>query len=196
MINRLVVLSSLMIAFALAINWLLERSSQPEPDVSRNDPDLYMLNASISQYDSSGNLQHTVEAGRFTHFPLTDLTTMKSPSISLDAENNASSWVISSEDGRLLPASRYREEIVELWNNVLAASTDPSGGFINIQTQSLTVYPAREYLETDRKVYIDSESHRTTAAGMKAFLDSGKFMFHSTPDERVRTLLLPQPGQQ
>jgi LPS export ABC transporter protein LptC len=191
LINRFVVLSTLLIAFALAINWLLDRSDQATPDLSQNDPDLYMLNAAISQFDSDGQLQHVLTASRFTHFPLTDLTTMKSPSINLDAKGGESAWVISSEDGRLLPASRYREEIVELWNRVLAASSEPSGDFINIQTESLTVYPEREYLETDQKVYIDSQSGRTTAAGMKAYLDKGRFMFFSTRTDRVRTVLLP-----
>ena len=178
-------------AFALAINWLLEESEKADREKSNNDPDLYMLNAAISQYDNEGKLQHILKAGRFTHFPLTDLTTMKAPSISLEPLGDGTSWVISSEDGRLLPASSYREEIVELWNQVLAASTNPDGDFINIQTESLTVYPEREYLETDRKVYIDSESGRTTAAGMKAWLDTGKFIFYSTSQERVRTILLP-----
>ena len=57
---------------------------------------------------------------------------------------------------------------------------------------SLTVYPEKEYAETDRKVTIDENSGRTTAAGMKAFFESGKYIFYSTPTERVHTIFLPE----
>lgn len=191
MINRFVVLSTLILAFALAINWMLDESEKTEPDEPRNDPDLYMLNAAIHQYDQAGALQHTLEAARFTHFPLTDLTTMKSPSIAL-GKVETSPWRISADEGRLIPASDYREEIIELWNNVLAIHSETTARFINIQTESLTVYPEREYAETDRKVYIDNQNGRTTAAGMRAFLDRGRFMFYSTDTERVRTIFLPK----
>jgi lipopolysaccharide export system protein LptC len=189
-INRIVVLSTLIIAFALSINWVLEEEEKEVSSEPRNDPDLYMLNASINQFDESGELQHTIGAQRFTHFPLTDLTTMKSPTMSLASEA-PTPWQITAKEGRILPASRYREEIVELWNNVLAEKSRDNNDFINIQTNSLTVYPEREYAETDEKVYIDSQTGRTSAAGMKAYLDTGRFMFFSTDEHRVTTIFLP-----
>ena len=189
MINRIVVLSTLIIACALSINWVLEEDDKREQPEARNDPDLYMLNASINQFDDFGELQHTLGAARFTHFPLTDLTTMKLPNMALAAEQQ-SPWLITANEGRILPASNYREEIVELWNNVLAEKSGQEVDFINISTNSLTVYPEREYAETDEKVYIDNQNGRTTAAGMKAYLDTGRFMFYSTEEHRVTTIFL------
>lgn len=193
MINRLIVLSALILAFAITIDWhLTESESTDIPDPLRNEPDLYMLNATIEQYDAAGQLQHTLAASRFTRFPLTDLTTMQKPAMSLAGESNDKPWKITAEEGRILPGSNFREEIVELWSNVLAIQTDSDGAFVNIQTNSLTVYPEREYAETDEKVFIDNEMGRTTAAGMKAFLDTGRFMFFSTPEDRVVTIYLPE----
>ena len=192
MINRIVVLSSLVLAFAVSINWVMEQSEVPGPPSGRNDPDLYMLNAEINQFDDTGHLQHTLSAVRFTHFPLTDLTTMKTPTLSLKV-TEGSPWQITSREGRILPSSNYRDEVVELWDSVLAEQSGRNGRFMNIQTDSLTVYPDREYAETDEKVYIDNQAGRTTAAGMKAFLDKGRFMFYSTPKDRVITIFLPTP---
>lgn len=189
MINRIIVLTALVLVFAVSINWILEQSEQPGPVEPRNDPDLYMLNAAIDQFDENGRLQHTLSAARFTHFPLTDLTTMKVPSLSLKVDD--APWEITAREGRLLSSSDYRDEIVELWDNVLAAQSGRAGSFINIQTDSLTVYPDRDYAETDAKVYIDDATGRTTAAGMKAFFGTGKFMFYSTEKERVTTIFLP-----
>lgn len=191
MINRIVVLSTLLLALSLSINWVLEESEDPEDRAPGNEPDLYMLNATIEQFDKNGSLQHRIGANRFTHFPMTDLTTMKSPTMALANANDQAPWNITAQEGRILPGSEYREEVVELWDNVLAAKTGRLGRFVNIQTDSLTIYPERDYLETDTKVFIDNETGRTTAAGMKAFLDAGRFMFFSTSSDRVTTIFLP-----
>lgn len=191
MINRIIVLSTLILAFALTINWFITESDETVDFTPRNAPDLYMLNATISQFDSEGELQHRIAANRFTHFPLTDLTTMKFPALVLGRAKGSEPWEITSSEGRILPSSDYREEIVELWNNVLASQKIDGSSFVNMQTNSLTVYPERDYVETDEPVFIDNQSGRTTAAGMKAFLDTGKFLFYSTPKHRVTTIFLP-----
>lgn len=191
MINRIVVLSTLLLAFALSINFVLDEAEESDEQPLRNEPDLYMLNATIEQFDNDGALQHRIDASRFTHFPLTDLTTMKSPIMDLAHAQERAPWNITAADGRIIPGSDYREEVVELWNNVLATRSGNEGRFINIQTDSLTIYPERNYLETDAKVFIDNETGRTTAAGMKAFLDAGRFMFYSTDGDRVTTIFLP-----
>ena len=188
MINRLIVISTLILATSLAVNWLLGKSESIGDETYRNDPDIYMLNATIAEYNESGELRNIVSSARFTHFPLTDLTTLKNPQIEL--RPNAR-WEISANEGRLLSASTYREEIIELWDNVLANQSEGTNKFVQIQTRSLTVYPDRNYLETDEKVFIDNEKGRTTAAGMKAFLDTKNFHFFSNETEPVITIFIP-----
>ena len=175
-------------------NFILEKNDEDlEPEiVGKNDPDLYMLNATITQYNDSGNIQNEISADRFTHFPLTDMTALISPNMRLFPDTDDEPWDIESKKGRLLSQSVYREQVVELWDDVLAIQQNVDGSFIHIQTQSLTVYPEREFAETDQKVYIDDNSGRTTAAGMKAYFDEGKFVFYSTPTERVHTIFLPE----
>ena len=189
MINKLIIISTLILTTSLAVNWVLEEPETVRDETSRNDPDVYMLNATIADYGETGKLEHILSAKKFTHFPLTDLTTMKEPQIDLKAEYH---WEISAREGRLLSASTYREEIIELWGNVLANQAAKDDTFIQIQTKSLTVYPDRDYLETDERVFIDNETGRTTAAGMKAFLNTGYFQFFSDKTEPVITVFLPK----
>ena len=191
MINRIIMPGALLLAFALSVNWLLDGSEQPEEREPDNEPDLYMLNASVEQFDDDGSLQHQINAQRLTHFPLTDLTIMKSPTMALGHTQGREPWGITAQEGRIIPRSEYREEIVEFWNNVHAKRTAAQGRFISIQTESLTIYPERDYLETDARVSITNETGRTTAPGMKAFLDVERFMFLSTRRERVITTFLP-----
>ena len=184
-------MGALLVMFALTINLVTEESPSADLSVRGNDPDLYMVNAAIRQFDETGQLQHRIEAERFTHYPLTDLTTMQQPNMSLASGSDTSAWQINSQEGRILPGTQYREEVIELWDNVLATRDTGSGDFINVSTENLTVYPSREYAETDRRVTIDNQASRTTAAGMKAYLDSGRFMFFSNSAERVVSIFLP-----
>ena len=192
MTSRAIILSCIIIAIALVTNWFLDDSS-PLPDtddLTRNDADLYMLDATIKQFSDDGKLHHELSAQRFTHFPLTDWTTLVSPNIVLFSDD-AIPWAITVEQGRMITNSSFREEVVELWGNVLAVKQNPDGSFVNIQTQELTVYPERDYAETDKKVYIDDNSGRTTAAAMQASFVEGKFSFSSGALDRVRTLFIP-----
>ena len=188
MINRLIFISTLILATSLSVNWVLNESESSQDEKSNNHPDIYMRNAQIAEYNEAGELRHTLFAAKFTHFPLTDLTTLRMPQIEFTRKGH---WEISADEGRLLPSSKYREEIIELWDSVLANQSSADGTFTQIQTKSLTVYPERGYLETDKKVYIDNEVGRTTATGMKAFLDSGHFQFFSKENEPVTTIFLP-----
>lgn len=192
MTSRAIILSCIIITVALATNWFLDENN-PLPDVedlTRNDADLYMLDATIKQYSDDGKLHHELSAERFTHFPLTDWTTLVTPNIILFSDD-AIPWAITARQGRMITDSSFREEVVELWGDVLAVKQNPDGSFINIQSEELTVYPERDYAETDKNVYIDDNSGRTTAAAMQANFVEGKFSFSSGSSERVHTIFLP-----
>lgn len=194
--SRSLLFAGIVLVLATAVNLMLEESETDEAtaaSLNRNDPDLYMRNAIITQFTMIGERQHTIKADLFTHFPLTDITTLRAPDMTLyPSDDEANPWDIVSKHGRLLPNVGFRDEIVELWDEVLAIQTDLEGNFINIRTDSLTVHPETDYAETDQKVIIDENSGRTTAAGMKAYFEEGKFLFFSHDKERVRTILLPQ----
>jgi lipopolysaccharide export system protein LptC len=192
--NRAIILASLILVFAIGTNFIMEQNDESltVTPALNNDPDLYMLSATITQFNDQGKIQHEIGADRFTHFPLTDVTALIQPKMRLFPGTEDDPWDIVAKNGRLLSQSDYREQVVELWDDVLAIQQHPDGKFINIQTQSLTVYPGREYAETNKKVYIDDNTGRTTAAAMKAYFETGKFIFYSTPTERVQTIFLPE----
>lgn len=190
--NRTIILVCLIILIAGAINWILEQSvSEPEPPKpAANEPDAYMVGARITRFDETGKIDHEIRSTRFTHFPATDVTTLEDPSMDLFAGQKAP-WNIAAKNGRLLPASGDRDETVELWQHVVASRESPDGDFVNISTESLSVFPQKRYAETDRPVHIDDTSGRTTAAAMKAWFEPGRYLFYSRGDQKVTTVLLP-----
>ena len=196
--TRNVLLFSLALLFAIATNWIVDREEQGS-DVAasgRNDPDMYMLDANITQFSLTGDRQHDIQASRMTHFPLTDMTALITPRIRLFAVRQDQPWRITADNGRLLPSSQLRDEMVELWDNVLAARADQSGHVVTIRTASLTVIPDQDYAETDQPVVIEDIGGSTSAAGMKAYLRQGKYEFFSSSQKRVLTTLLPHTRKQ
>ena len=192
--SRFIILFSLILLFARVTNVILDQDSASDPIqiFAKNDPDIYMLNANITRFTATGARQHKIKAEKFTHFPLTDTTTLKTPYMTLFAtQDDTEPWDIAAKHGRLLPKVQVRDEIVELWEKVLAIQEDTNGNFLSIQTDSLTVYPEKDFAETDQKVYIDDNTGRTVAAGMKAYLEEGRFIFYSSHSQRVKTILLP-----
>lgn len=187
--NRTLVIALLVLITALATNVFLDREREPEERDLSNDPDMYMKGAVITEYDDGGARIHEIRAEQLTHFPLTDTTTMKSPFMSLF--KTAPQWDILAKNGRLLPKSDYRREVIELWDDVTAEQARASGDIINITTSTLTVYPTREYAETKAHVRISDRSGETSAAGMQAFFGEGRYIFYSTSADRVHTVLLP-----
>lgn len=191
--NRTIILVCFIVLIAGATNWLLDQNvtEPPTRELSREDPDFFMINASITHFDNAGTVQHKLRASRFTHFPVDDITTLEDPDLDLFSDNGP--WNIASRKGRLFPKSTHEQDLVELWGHVVAARESGDGKFTNIQTDSLFIYPEHDYAETEDKVHIDDNSSRTTAAGMEAWLETGQFRFFSRSRERVNTVL--EPGQ-
>ncbi len=196
--NRLIVLAGFVLLVALSINWVIELGETPPvvPTDTQNDPDLYMVNAKITQFSAEGQRQHQINAARMTHFPLTDVTTMHVPNVFLFSGNKDTPWEIIALNGRLLPQSQLRQEVVELWDQVVAVRDKPNGDFVNIQTENMKIYPHRDYAETAARVTIDNSSGRTTAGGgMKAWFEEGRFEFSRSKTDRVLTIVAPSASQ-
>ena len=166
----------------------LDQASSNEPS-SLNEPDLYMNNASISQIDNDGVIRSKIAANRFTHYPLTDVTTLERPNVILFSEDTDSPWTISSIDGRLLGGSEYRKQAVELWTEVTAEKASATGDKTTFVTEALRVYPSDNLAITDTEVNIFTATTETSAGGLRANLDQDEFAFRSSATQRVTTTI-------
>lgn len=202
--GRALTILVLISAAAWISRWAIDRddaTAQLDPQ-AKNEPDLYMVNATINQYDELGQPKHQIKTSRLTHYPTTDITTLEMPRVKIYLEDITSPWDIESNFGRLTPKSTKKsqpnrdEEVVELWEKVFAQRTLLAGEFINIQTEQMTVYPDKDYLESRVKVYLDDQSGRTTAGAMNAYLEETRYEFFTNNVERVNTIFIPEVKRQ
>jgi len=190
-LRGILLFSTFIITSALLFHWILnsDASTNSQEQVFGNQPDLYLLNASISQFNPKGNLDSVIAAEKFTHYPLTDVTTLKQPNVKLYSLDNSQPWNIASENGRLLSLSKYRREVVELWDGVQAARFGGNQQALSFQTENLIVYPGEHLVECDQKVVISNATSETTAGGMQARFDIGRFKLYSSGNQRVVTTI-------
>ena len=154
-----------------------------------NEPDLFMTQASISQINEEGHLTSKISADRFTHYPLTDVTTLELPRVALYTPNLTGPWTISSTKGRLLGVSVYRKQSVELWSTVRAEKSNPDGSTTTFTTDALNVYPSENVAESDSPVTIFTGDTQTQAAKLRANFDQDTFLFNSNATQRVVTTI-------
>ena len=158
-----------------------------------NEPDLFMTQASISQINEEGHLTSKISADRFTHYPLTDVTTLELPRVALYTPNLTGPWTISSTKGRLLGVSVYRKQSVELWSTVRAEKSNPDGSTTTFITDALNVYPSENVAESDSPVTIFTGDTQTQAAKLRANFDQDTFLFNSNASQRVVTTIRLKP---
>ena len=179
---------------SVLLNRTVDLDQQVEAAPARlNEPDLFMTQASISQINEEGNLTSKISADRFTHYPLTDVTTLELPRVALYTPNLTGPWTISSTKGRLLGVSVYRKQSVELWSAVRAEKSNPDGSKTTFITDALNVYPSENLAESDTPVTIFTGNTQTKAAKLRANLDQDTFLFNSNATQRVVTTIQFQP---
>lgn len=164
------------------------------PPELADEPDLYMEDATITQYQKDGSLKYQLISAEIRHFEADHLTRLKAPFLKLHNPGKPP-WNVSSAHGyirkRALP-SGATEEVVFLRENVLLEQRYEAGQHVKLTCSSMYLYPDRQYAETDQDVMIDTEVGRTQAIGMQGDLQRGLLNLFSKSDQRVHTIVLPE----
>jgi lipopolysaccharide export system protein LptC len=182
----------------------IERILDDAPQAVRDlgEPDLYMETAEISQFSRDGVLAYLIRAAAIVHYPEAEHTLLEAPRLVLYRDEEPP-WEASARQGRIIGGTGLLDagpggagdtppgrETVELEDDVLIQRRRPGEGFMELHTERLTLYPGREYAETERPVIIDTHSGRITADGLRADLAGGTIAL-GRPSRRVRSTIFP-----
>lgn len=134
-----------------------------------NPVDFYVLGASTQQFQADGKLRYTMTTTKLEHLKASDITLLDKPDLHL-YRGTQYPWHVSSEKGEVAPEGKQ----VELINRVRVARTDAKGRPTIITSSRMTVFPDKEYAQTQQAVRIEAANGVTTAQGMKAYMNDGK----------------------
>ncbi len=136
--------------------------------------DFYVINAKSTQFRADGSLDHVMTSSKLEHIKTSDITLLSNPDLLL-YRGNVQPWHVQSSRGEVAPGGQE----VELIDNVRVARTDAKGRPTILTSSRLTVFPDKEYAQTQQAVRIEAANGVTTAQGMKAYLNDGRMLLLS-----------------
>ena len=143
-------------------------------DGTENPIDFFVENARTRQFQIDGLLRYELTTERLEHIKSSDVTLLTQPDLLL-YKNGELPWHVRSERGEVSPQGTQ----VELIDAVRTERTDARGRQTILTTSRLSVFPEREYAETEQAVRIETVNGVTTANGMQAFLNDGRLLLLS-----------------
>ncbi len=163
------------------------------PPELAEEPDVYLKNATITEFEASGARKYALFATRMDRFDEDALTRLVAPELNMD-NPAAEPWDMRAERGMITRKPGEGHDVVVLNDNVELEQLDPLTGLtrLSIRSDMLEVYPHRQYAQTDQDVMIDTEVGRTLASGMQGNLKTGQLSLSSDPVQPVHTIVLPQ----
>ncbi len=147
----------------------LHSTVKKKASLVRQNADYFLVNAEISQYGETGNLDYELESTSITHYPHNDTTLLQLP-LMTDYSKPEQIVRTNAQNGKLLPGNQD----LELWDRVIVTQTSlEDGAKVRMDTDFITIYSERGTAETDRPVLITTETSKTRAVGMTAFYEKG-----------------------
>lgn len=142
---------------------------QPVVTVDKSAIDYYATNAHSVQFLPDGKLQYDMTADKVEHLQASEVTLLTTPDLHM-YRGTAYPWHVQSERGEVNPDGTE----VELIDSVRVARTDEQNRETIITTTRMTVFPQKQYAQTEQAVRIDGAGGTTTGKGMKAYLKDGR----------------------
>lgn len=176
-LRRSLILATLAALLVAAGYWNIRPESFTEQSANQstdNDIDFYVINAKSTQFQPDGKLAHQLTSSKLEHIKSSDITLLTKPDLLL-YRGTELPWHVQSERGEVAPEGTQ----VELIDAVRVARTDAKGRPTILTTSRLTVFPDKEYAQTEQAVRIEAANGVTTAQGMKAYLNDGRMLLLS-----------------
>lgn len=170
-------LALLAVLLAAAGYWNIRPESftdQASNDGAEPSIDFYAINATSTQYQADGKLANYMTSNKLEHIKASDTTMLENPDLLL-YRGTPQPWHVQSARGEVGPGGKQ----VELIDAVRVARTDDKGRPTILTTSRLTVFPDKEYAQTEQAVRIEAANGVTTAQGMKAYLNDGRMLLLS-----------------
>ena len=142
---------------------------QPQAQGDQSAIDYYAINAHSLQFLPDGKLQYEMTAAKVEHLKASEVTLVTTPDLHM-YRGTEYPWHVQSKRAEVNPDGTE----VELIDDVRVARTDEKQRETIITSTRMTVFPQKQYAQTEQAVRIDGAGGTTTGKGMKAYLKEGR----------------------
>jgi lipopolysaccharide export system protein LptC len=171
-IRTIVVFGCIAAIFAAVGYWNISPErflDQPVVKTEENDIDWYATNTHTLQYLPDGKVQYEMTADKVDHVKTSEITLVTNPDLNI-FRGTPFPWHVQSKRAEVNPDGTE----VELIDSVRIARTDEKKRTTIITSSRMTVFPQREYAQTEQPVRIDGAGGVSTGTGMKAYLKESR----------------------
>lgn len=131
------------------------------PNEAHHQSDYYIIEGRIRDYNSAGMLQQQLKSSQLEHQPASQQTLLENPQLQMfDARYPTK--IMTSQTGVIADSN---EQVTLSGDVVLRDNPDPALAS-TLRTESLQIYPRKEFAETDKPVTLSDQAGTTTATGM------------------------------
>lgn len=157
---------ALLVALALLSTWLKHAVELPDDGRDarkRHDPDFWIEHISLSRFDAQGQLQYTLAAQRWTHFPDDDTTRVVAPQVRFRRGGQDDTLITAGQGVLTGPGDR-----VELTDQVRITGRGAPRDALPWQadTAQLTLLPDAETATTEAAVLFTQGASRLQGTGL------------------------------
>ena len=142
---------------------------RPAAQVDETQIDYYAINAHSIQYMPDGRVQYDLTGDKVEHLMASDVTLVTKPDMHI-YRGTVYPWHVQSEHAEVNPDGTE----IELIDSVRVARTDELQREVIITSSRMTVFPQKQYAQTEQAVRIDGADGVTTGKGMKAYLNDSR----------------------
>lgn len=135
--------------------------------------DYYITGMNTTRFLASGQPEYRMQAARVTHYPDGDIALLEEPRFYWYREQ-AQPWQVEARAGTLAPDPQRGEDRLELTGEVLLNQSAADGRFMEVRTETLTVFPAFEEILTAAAVNLRTQDSSIDSIGMHAWLEQNR----------------------
>jgi len=165
--------------FAMTVTWLsLTGSADKQPvidlpaaDSSQRIADHFLNEATIINFNPQGIPRSQISGSRLLHYPGDEDAELLDPHIILHRDEG-SPVLITADKGWV---NKDGTRVFFQGHTVVKRKKSQTNSFSRLDTPELTIWPNKEFAETDKHVKITTDTTVATGTGMKAYLDSGRY---------------------
>ncbi|UVJ43278.1 LPS export ABC transporter periplasmic protein LptC [Pseudomonas sp. LS1212] len=170
---RNIALFSVIAALLAAVGyWNISPESfldRPTASVDESAIDYYAINAHSVQFLPDGKLQYEMTADKVEHMKASEITLLTKPDLQM-YRGTEFPWHVQSERGEVNPDGSE----VELIDSVRVARTDQKNRATIVTSSRMTVFPQKQFAQTQQAVRIEGGGGVSTGVGMKAYLKDSR----------------------
>lgn len=140
----------------------------PEENKDAKIADTFFNEVKINSFSETGHPKNKIVGDKIAHYPGDTESEIDTPKITLFKKIGASTDILAEAGWVNKNGSRVRLK----GHTFIKREKSPHNSFFQLETPELTIWPNKNFAETDKFVKITTDTIIATGIGMKAYLDS------------------------